>query len=617
MDLASSAVSAVVNMVSSGSTGVPPPPPPPGASGSGGGDGGSSTSDDSYTGSSSEMSESEIDEAVLQELEAVGLSEKLSDRLKKQFEKVKRNISKRALPASNRRKKRKERSDRLEQRINDKIVKLESKMRFLDEYSQKLEKQQENKMRGKKNSVRMPVPEFGIPANADVVLPAGQERKTPAYTLAECMRHKMLDSAFPKNRFNGETGMGVREFLEAMNRGQKTCLLTEEDFKEVLVIKCIGGPYNMVSNWISMGNSVDYIYQNLYSIYNKDLPPDEAQNQCTVYKPTRGWKLSKIMAHIEDLARQACCNIEDPVKRNDYYNNIAVMALSRAFPPNGTRYIQEEKARIFGETGAQPTYSQLCVGLTAMEEPINYELEHPPPQFQFAKSSKTTTKIGSEHINKNTSGHHKGKYHKNSRVNQITTHESEEEDAVHVNALESQPGSSKPRNSGKYNNKAGGYSGSGARVAGGRPYCNMCGRYDHTPSDKCTSMRDDRGKIVVATMSTGPCQICRERLSCDLYHNEKFCHVRDGMIELYRIGEVTPVGKAASYVYNLPWFKSSRKNGKKEENQGSNRGNNSNRGNYNSNRSSNRNNDSKDYKKSSSHNSKGRNGSGQQRRNDQ
>ena len=631
--LASSAATSMVNMVASGSTVVPPPPPVLGASGGDGGDGGSSTSSESYSsGSNYESSDSEIDESVLQQLEQAALADTVSDRVRRQFEKIKRRV----LPRRSRRKKqkKKEREDRLERKIDARIEGLENRLNYYDDLSKRMDKRMEMKHRGKKGCIRMPVPEFGIPKDSKVVLPPGKVRKPPQTTLGDCMRTKMTEIAFPKSRFNGETGMGVREFLEYMNRGQKTCFLTEEDFKELLVTKCVGAPYKMVSNWINMGYSVDYIYQNLYSLYNTDLPPVEAQNHLTIYRPLKGMTFVKMTADIEDLARQACCNIEDPVKRTDYYNNMAIMALSNSLPPNGTRYVQEEQARLYADNGTPATYSELCHGLMDMQEAIDYELEHPPALYQFGKPRKTTAKIGSEHSYKNTSGHNnKGKSYKH-RVNKITSEEVDQDETLHVNAVDAQPGTSQGHNSGNHNNKSRGSSGFSTRVSGGKKYCSMCGRYDHNPADRCSSMRDDRGKIATATLSTGPCQICRDRLSCDLFHNERFCHVRDKMIELYRKGDVTPVGKAAQYVYSIPGFKASRNNGGQNSgrsnnyNNGNGNNKNNNRGNrnngnynggnnYNSNNGSgnNRGNNNKGYNKNNSSNDRNRNGSGYQQRN--
>ena len=65
--------------------------------------------------------------------------------------------------------------------------------------------------------------------------------KVPVNTLNSVYVMKLVDGTFPKLRFSGrKDNMTIREFLEAMNRGQKIVQLSEEDFKTALMQRCVG-----------------------------------------------------------------------------------------------------------------------------------------------------------------------------------------------------------------------------------------------------------------------------------------------------------------------------------------------------------------------------------------
>ena len=532
--------------------------PPPGAGGEGGAGGGGTDSESEYSTGTSDSEGSFFDESELQEIERVQIEPGVRDRLMD------------FIYGSRRRKnRRKDRKLKLEKQLyKRKMEQVDQKLKYVTDMMDRMDRKADIKNQCQRKQIRVNVPEFAILDTDDtVVLPPGKERKKPQWTLPEIMKSRMIDTAFPKTRFMGEKdkGMGIREFLEAMNRGQKACFLTEDDFKEVLVMKCIGQPYKQVSNWISMGNSVESIYAGLYEIYNTDLPPIDAQNSLTVYRPSKGMTFPEMTADIEDKARQACLMCDGEEKRKEFYNNIAVMALSNGLPANSTRYVQEEKARQYAETGRPCTYQELVSGMAPMIEAINTELKSNPPNFQFGKSNKMSsnaTAKGSDPSNyRKSGGNHHGHQHRGARVNNLSSLQSEQDDVAYVNALDSKPGPSKPYNSGKsYNSysKPGGFQGRSQRVTGGRHYCSLCGAYDHNPADTCNAMRDDRGKVVVAALSTGPCQICKTKMGENLYHNENFCHIRDRIVELYRIGKVTATGKALEYINKLPGFKNGR-----------------------------------------------------------
>ena len=557
--------------------------------------------------STSDSEESYFDEAELQELE----SSQIEPGIKARFMEY-------VLGSRRRKNRRKDKKLKKQKRqLNNKIQQVDAKLDYVQDVMDKMNLKADLRQKSKTGHLKIKAPEFGLGPDDKKVLPPGEERKPPQYTLSEIMKNKMIDIAFPRARFDGTKGMGVREFIDAMDRGQKACFLTESDFKEVLAMKCIGHPYKMVSNWIRMGSSAEFVYNSLYERYNTDLPPIEAQNSLTVYRPYKGMNFSEMTGDIEDKARQASLGCEEEQHRKEFYNNIAIMALSNGLPPNSTRYVQEEKARLYLEHGRPCTYQELVSGLSGMYDSINLELKSCPQGFQYGKQPNKS------HANTNTKGseftaHHKQGglqrgYQKHTRVNQLTLGPHDTDDTVYVNAMDAQPGPSRQYSGKSYNNyKPGGFQGKSQRVSGGKHYCSLCGGYDHNPVDMCSAMRDDRGKVIVAPLSTGPCQICKSKINCNLFHNEAYCHVRDKMIELYRIGKVNAQGKALEYINNLPGFKKTQGGGKPQNGngQGGHKPNNSNYNNSNGNgqRYNNQGSNQQHYKKKNDSSYKGNSG---------
>ena len=407
----------------------------------------------------------------------------------------------------------------------------------------------------------------------------------PLHSLGNVNSIRLVEGAFPRTKFTGskKDTLSIREFLEAMNRGQVTCQLSEKDFKAALIQRCLGEAYRMVSRWIDMEETVESIYFSLYNIYGNDLQPFEAQNRLISYQPPRYIKFDQIKAEIEELALTASMISQEPDDQKRLYNELALMALRKCLPTTSRRYVEEISARVAAAEGRPPTYNEVTEGLKNYLDAINEELRSPPPGYALAKPRKflaLTVKGSSgnepekpENYRANrTKGRGNGGQRRTFRANKIALEEAsedseeEQEDEAYaqVNELNTQSQSRKmgqktptgryeqakkkqgqySRNSGQHNTHQ------NNRIGQGKKFCMMCLSNTHNPSDNCFALKDDRGKQIEGGLSTGPCEICKDKLKKDLFHNSKYCPLRPKMLQLYAEKRVKPIGIFARYLHN-------------------------------------------------------------------
>ena len=407
--------------------------------------------------------------------------------------------------------------------------------------------------------LRVPIPKFAV----RTILASGQtldhlnkeERAMqPKYDLETIYSNKMFDTAFPKICFTGDkkskTSPNIRNFLESMNHGQNMCFLTEDDFKTVLSRKILGDACSMVSRWINLRFSVADIYYNLLKIYSTDPDPDLAQRLLVNYRPPKGLTWSEIQQEIEELARSASLTSKTVEDQNQQYNILGVLALRQCLPHNSTRYVEEEIARHRNLTGALPDFFELTDGLKDYDAAIENDLRNPPPTYRYgrARNFLDFTSKGFDHGFHPTNGRQqKAGHNQGLRINQISA---EDGNFVHTNAIQGPSGSARPQ-SGKNNyQRQATPTPSNPRVSGGKKYCSLCGQNNHTAAEGCESIRDNRGRLVDAAVSTGACNNCIGKIQYKLYHNEAYCPIRDEMIALYDQG-LKPRGRFAKYYYEL------------------------------------------------------------------
>ena len=415
--------------------------------------------------------------------------------------------------------------------------------------------------------------------------------REPLHSIGNVYSLKLIDGMFPRNKFSGskkDQDYGtIREFLEGMNRGQETCQLSEKDFKIALLQRCIGEAHRMVSRWITMNETVEGIYYSLYSLYANELQPNEANNMLLNYRPPRTFKLDKVEAEIDELARSASMMCRNPSDQLRMYNELGVMALRKCLPGTSSRYVEEVAARIAAAEGRPPLFNEVTEGLKNFMEAINADLKCPPPGYQLAKPRKflALTIKGSSNNDDEQSGSYKQQRSYGSRpqkkthfkANMITAEAGEDdlqayvnklrlslaEAETHINALGSQKTynnqGKKPFNNGyqgqkksfqgqSQNQSGRTYHNEDNRVSKGKKYCIMCGSNTHNPHENCYSLRDDRGKQIEGGLSTGPCSICKEKMKKDLYHNSAYCPLRPKALELYKKNIITPKGVFAEYL---------------------------------------------------------------------
>ena len=451
---------------------------------------------------------------------------------------------------------------------------------LIDRLSQRLDKLEAERSSKPKDTkktkhvsqLKVKLPSFEARKEEDPYNPFAEPvpvNKFPLHTFGEICGNKKINNTFPNYKFTGNVrdkfGVSVEEFLKAMNEGQQECLLSEDDFKRVLLRKCGGEAHGMVNRWIDLKFTVDDIYAGLLKNYGRGPEPESSHRFILTYRPPRNLPYDKILQEIEEAGRNASLLCHTEIDQTNMYNTVCIMALRNCLPFNGTRYVEEKIAEHRGEHGTEPSFQELTAALKNYSVAIDKELRNPPPDYEFGPQraflefpTEGTSQYGKLPRGQQTRGRYT-----NSRINQIQSGDHYE---PHINAVGSPYGN--PYNSGKQM----GAPHNSSRVTGGKRYCPMCDRNNHSPHDKCTAIRDARGKMVEGALSSAPCNNCRGKLQLDLYHNEKYCPIRDEMMRLYDTGDVIPVHHFARYYYG-------QKNGGRRN--GNNRPANSHQSNYN------------------------------------
>ena len=406
--------------------------------------------------------------------------------------------------------------------------------------------------------LRVPIPKFAVrtilaPGQTLDSLNREERAMYPKYDLEKIYSNKMFDTAFPKICFTGDKknklSPNIRTFLEDMNHGQSMCFLTEDDFKTVLSRKILGDACSMVSRWINLKFSVADIYYNLLKIYSTEPQPDVAQKLLVNYRPPKGLTWGEIQQEIEELARSASLTSRTVEDQNQQYNILGVLALRQCLPHNSTRYVEEEIARHRNLTGVQPDFFELTDSLKDYDAAIENDLRNPPSGYRFGRTRAFmdfNSKGFDNGFQPTNTRQHKGGHYQGPRVNQV---EAGYGSSCHTNAIQSPAGNTRPQSGKNTNQRPVNPTPSNPRVTGGKKYCSLCGQNNHNAADGCEAIRDNRGRLVEAAVSTGPCNNCIGKLHIELYHNEAYCPLRPEMIALYDQG-LRPRGRFAKWYYD-------------------------------------------------------------------
>jgi hypothetical protein len=363
----------------------------------------------------------------------------------------------------------------------------------------------------------------------------------PKCSLSTPQGLKLVDLMFSKTKFTGQPGylsLTVIDFLQAMNKAQKRCLLSEEDFLDVISSR-VGPPAsNMVNRWIELKYNSRSIYNRLYQMFNSNLDPIKSQALLMSYKIPSNFGFNAVLMELDMLASQASLMANDDVQRKTLQETYALTGLQKCLPIEAARHIEEIVVKHIKNFGTQPKLEDLTESLLIMSSLLDSEIKNarnfdfdPPRKLgMFPHSNIIDTesiipttydmqKSYNEHANTSSSGF-------NHRVN----------------TLQSQPENeySEPRP--QENSHS---------AQKGEFFCDLCSMDNHTCDgpNGCYLIMDDNFKQVInCPVSDDHCLTCKQKLDIDIYHPEIFCPLRKVMLAAYRSGKIKPMGPYAQYL---------------------------------------------------------------------
>ena len=131
---------------------------------------------------------------------------------------------------------------------------------------------------------------------------------SPIPTLTSTQRANDAMKIFPRIKFSGsyrDGSMSIMEFLTALNSAQKQLNLSTAEFLDKLLASSTGGAHEFIVEWIQSGETVDTMYYNLLTNFDKRITPNEATLQINSYKVERNTNLAKVESALMMLAARA------------------------------------------------------------------------------------------------------------------------------------------------------------------------------------------------------------------------------------------------------------------------------------------------------------------------
>ena len=182
--------------------------------------------------------------------------------------------------------------------------------------------------------------------------------------------------AFPKRKFlGGQDDYNVIEFLENLNHAQSMCMLSENEFKRMMINATAGDVHDTLRDYFAMGMSVKDAYNYLKSIYHKPKLPDMAMQDLLNFTIHKNQSLADVSSKIMKLANRASFLLPS-ANRLDCSDNYGTQFLIRSLPHES----QQLARKIFSEmsihnNNKSPTFIQFCRALEKYSVPINADIQ--------------------------------------------------------------------------------------------------------------------------------------------------------------------------------------------------------------------------------------------------
>ena len=314
------------------------------------------------------------------------------------------------------------------------------------------------------------------------------------------------------DRFGGKKDSPIRiqDFLNSITEVQRLLNLSKEEFMKYLPKAFVGEAYDNVATGIKAGNSIGEIYIQLLNLYDNTPSPSTARQKLENFKAIKGVNLSKLTGNILQLVHHTSQGLPSGPGRKSHLEFEGVQALIRSLPEKSANRVRYHERLLNNRLMRPPTFTEICSQLSLEAEEIEADImkNGKPPKNEYNKDKTQYNKDNKQGNGNKKSTQDKVKFSQGPSPTPKKT----------VNVAESRPKKTKPKKGG--NDMV-------TKDPHGRPYCSLCGYFNHNSVDGCRNMRANNNQIVETMPIAEICKICKDKTRNPLYHQEEYCPYRE------------------------------------------------------------------------------------------
>ena len=363
----------------------------------------------------------------------------------------------------------------------------------------------------------------------------------PVITTASKMA-EVLKSFPTKNnqKFNGNKGSSVLEFLNAMNTGQQITNLSKKEFLQIM-LKCVSGRvYSMISECVGHNHEIPDVYFSLVTLYDDRITSANARQVLMTYRVPKNSTLTKAQSYILELASRVASQLPEGKSRTSMFNIEANNALIRCLPDYSTTLATNVLNTLSAKLARNPSFIELTKALTKYRDSINLDIAKNGAllnrimNFKNKFTPRNDRRIYS--VNKTparkyaNNNRYRGNNRYNTRRYQNRQNKPEPQrrfNRANINNVNAQNNRSGGQAKDRAYNMNQGQQNKGNKIGRGT-YCSLCGGTNHTSAQICYKMRDPVSNRVVECVPTYQhCKICYEKIGKRLYHPMNLCFNKD------------------------------------------------------------------------------------------
>jgi len=323
-------------------------------------------------------------------------------------------------------------------------------------------------------------------------------RFSPTPTLLTVGRQVEANKLFPQGRQrssgdHGGSSPPITEWIYAMNVAQEKLNLSEDEFKERMLLSTTSAAHRMLRNLIQEGDNVGGIYHKLMLMHDNTMKPERAKEELLRFKISRNSTINRGQGHIMELATAAARIFPEGDLRKSYSNSEACLGLIRSLPITSSTIVNTAYNRLISvaaQQGKIALYTDLMAYLNPYHTQINEDIKRNGKIYE-PTGNRTQRNFRTEPYFSSRPQHQP--------LRKLQLH--------NLNRTPYQNRSDRgPKN--KYMNSL---------------YCSLCGQNNHRASEGCYKMRDERGRTVPVVPAQVPCTVCEKKINKKLYHPLKYC----------------------------------------------------------------------------------------------